>query len=92
MQDIMRGRRTHGNVFLKRPLGLQYTNQASMRNIFILGFSLYNGLSITQYFASFTETEGHGPIATGSTVFNGARLCPAYDSTHCCMYVDAPSI
>lgn len=51
---------------------MQYANQASMRNIFILGFALFNGLSIPAYFAKYTESEGHGPVDTGSQEFNGA--------------------
>lgn len=50
---------------------MQYTNQGSMRNVFILGFSLYNGLSIAAYFTAFTESEGHGPVDTTSSEFNG---------------------
>jgi solute carrier family 23 (nucleobase transporter), member 1 len=34
---------------------MQYTDQGSIRNIFILGFSLYNGLSIASYFGAFTR-------------------------------------
>ena len=51
---------------------MQYTNQGSMRNIFILGFSLFNGLSISSYFEAYTESEEHGPVDTGSSEFNGA--------------------
>eukprot|EP00892_Ulva_mutabilis_P012819 jgi/Ulvmu1/990/UM103_0017.1 len=49
---------------------MQYANQASMRNIFILGFALFNGLSIPDYFSRYTESEGHGPVNTGSQEFN----------------------
>lgn len=50
----------------------QYTNQANMRNIFILGFSLYNGLSISSYFTAYEESEGNGPVNTSNQEFNGA--------------------
>lgn len=52
---------------------MQYTNQGSMRNIFILGFALYNGLSISAYFTAYTESEEHGPVNTSSSEFNGAH-------------------
>lgn len=50
----------------------QYTNQANMRNIFILGFSLYNGLSISNYFEAYEEAEDHGAVNTSNQEFNGA--------------------
>ena len=49
----------------------QYANMASMRNIFIIGFALYNGLSISRYFEAYTESEGHGPVNTSNQEFNG---------------------
>ena len=76
---------------------MQYANQASMRNIFILGFALFNGLSIPAYFTKFTESEGHGPVDTGSQEFNGVPAVSAFTPampTNCpvpafcpCMYV-----
>ena len=62
----------------------QYANMASMRNIFIIGFSLYNGLSIAHYFETFEENEGHGPVNTGNQEFNGAPvLACAWCATGC---------
>ncbi|CAH2049632.1 unnamed protein product [Thlaspi arvense] len=44
---------------------LQYCNLNSFRNMFILGFSIYLGLSIPQYFNGYTAVNGRGPVHTG---------------------------
>ncbi|KAF6262263.1 permease family-domain-containing protein [Scenedesmus sp. NREL 46B-D3] len=49
---------------------MQFADQRSNRNIFILGFSLYMGLSIPFYFGDYTAKHGMGPIQTSSLVFN----------------------
>ncbi|KAF8056380.1 NAT1 [Scenedesmus sp. PABB004] len=49
---------------------MRHTDQRSNRNIFILGFSLYMGLSVTYYFETQTQKHGVGPIATRSAVAN----------------------
>lgn len=49
---------------------MQFADQRSNRNIFILGFSLYMGLSIPYYFGDYTTKHGMGPIQTASAVFN----------------------
>ena len=57
------------------------------RNIFCLGFALYMGLSIPDYFTTFTATYGHGPVNTGSQSFNSESslmLHPACEEL-CCL-------
>lgn len=51
---------------------MQYTDQNSPRNIFILGFGLYMGLSVPFYFSSYTTANGHGPVNSGNYAVNGA--------------------
>lgn len=49
---------------------LQFTNMNHSRSMFILGFSLFMGLSVPQYFNEFAATAGHGPVHTHSHWFN----------------------
>ncbi|KAK9286750.1 hypothetical protein L1049_015154 [Liquidambar formosana] len=49
---------------------LQFCNLNSFRTIFILGFSLFMGLSVPQYFNEYVLISGHGPVHTRSTWFN----------------------
>ncbi|XP_024524652.1 nucleobase-ascorbate transporter 1 [Selaginella moellendorffii] len=49
---------------------LQFTNLNIIRNLFILGFTLFMGFSIPQYFYEFTISSGHGPVHTGAGWFN----------------------
>uniref|UniRef100_A0A7S0S0M7 Uncharacterized protein n=1 Tax=Chlamydomonas leiostraca TaxID=1034604 RepID=A0A7S0S0M7_9CHLO len=50
---------------------LQFTDQNSPRNLFIVGFSIYMGLSVPQFFGAYAAAHGgKGPIATGSSHFN----------------------
>ncbi|KAF2535976.1 hypothetical protein F2Q68_00021056 [Brassica cretica] len=49
---------------------LQYCNLNSFRTLFILGFSIFLGLSIPQYFNEHTAIKGYGPIHTGARWFN----------------------
>eukprot|EP01023_Acetabularia_acetabulum_P022421 TRINITY_DN22064_c1_g1_i4.p1 TRINITY_DN22064_c1_g1~~TRINITY_DN22064_c1_g1_i4.p1 ORF type:complete len:580 (+),score=98.25 TRINITY_DN22064_c1_g1_i4:77-1816(+) len=49
---------------------LQYADMNSSRNLFIVGFALYNGLSVQAYFNQYNDTNGHFPIDTKSTEFN----------------------
>lgn len=46
---------------------LQFCNLNSYRTMFILGFSLFMGLSVPQYFNEYLLVSGHGPVHTGST-------------------------
>lgn len=46
---------------------LQFCNLNSNRSMFIVGFSLFIGLSIPQYFNEYLALSGHGPVHTGST-------------------------
>ncbi|CAB4290710.1 unnamed protein product [Prunus armeniaca] len=49
---------------------LQFCNLNSFRSKFIVGFALFMGLSVPQYFNEYLATSGHGPVHTGSTWFN----------------------
>lgn len=46
---------------------LQFCNLNSYRSKFIVGFALFMGLSVPQYFNEYLATSGHGPVHTGST-------------------------
>ena len=43
---------------------LQFANMNLTRNIFVVGFSLFMGLSVPQYFREFAIRAGHGPVHT----------------------------
>lgn len=45
---------------------LQFCNLNSLRTKFILGFSIYLGLSVPQYFNGYVITTGDGPVHSGS--------------------------
>ncbi|KAI6682908.1 hypothetical protein NL676_028821 [Syzygium grande] len=49
---------------------LQFCNLNSFRTKFILGFSVFMGLSIPQYFNEYTALNGYGPVHTGGRWFN----------------------
>ncbi|GKV30381.1 hypothetical protein SLEP1_g39199 [Rubroshorea leprosula] len=49
---------------------LQFANNNSMRNIYVLGVSLFLGISISQYFVSKSTPTGGGPTRTGAGWFN----------------------
>ncbi|KAL8140538.1 hypothetical protein V2J09_006559 [Rumex salicifolius] len=49
---------------------LQFTNMNSMRNLFIVGVSLFLGLSIPEYFMEYTTVALHGPAHTKAGWFN----------------------
>ncbi|CAL9773894.1 unnamed protein product [Musa acuminata subsp. burmannicoides] len=49
---------------------LQFSNLNSFRTKFILGFSVFLGLSIPQYFKEYTSVAGYGPVHTGARWFN----------------------
>ncbi|KAI4326687.1 hypothetical protein MLD38_031974 [Melastoma candidum] len=49
---------------------LQFCNLNSFRTKFILGFSVFMGLSIPQYFNEYTTLHGYGPVHTGARWFN----------------------
>lgn len=50
---------------------IQFANSNSMRNIYVLGVSLFMGISIPQYFVMKTDIGGHGPLRTHAGWFNG---------------------
>lgn len=49
---------------------LQFTNMNSMRNLFIVGVSLFLGLSVPEYFREYTLKALHGPSHTRAIWFN----------------------
>ncbi|THU66283.1 hypothetical protein C4D60_Mb05t12520 [Musa balbisiana] len=49
---------------------LQFCNLNSFRTKFILGFSVFMGLSIPQYFNEYTSVAGYGPVHTKARWFN----------------------
>ncbi|KAL3655221.1 N-terminal acetyltransferase [Castilleja foliolosa] len=49
---------------------IQFMNNNSMRNIYVLGVSLFLGISIPQYFIMNTDANGHGPLRTSAGWFN----------------------
>ncbi|KAL9253543.1 Nucleobase-ascorbate transporter 6-like protein [Drosera capensis] len=49
---------------------LQFCNLNSFRTKFILGISIFLGLSIPQYFNEFIAINKHGPVYTGARWFN----------------------
>jgi len=49
---------------------LQFANMNLTRNIFVVGFSLFMGLSVPQYFSEFALRAGHGPVHTNARWFN----------------------
>ncbi|OVA10506.1 Reticulon [Macleaya cordata] len=49
---------------------IQFANNNSMRNLYILGLSLFLGISIPQYFNDFTASSGHGPVKSAGGWFN----------------------
>lgn len=49
---------------------LQFANMNSTRNLFVVGFALFMGFSVPQYFREFELRAGHGPVNTNSRWFN----------------------
>lgn len=49
---------------------LQFTNMNSMRNLFIVGVSLFLGLSIPEYFSRYLASGQQGPAHTKAEWFN----------------------
>ncbi|KAG6686642.1 hypothetical protein I3842_11G030300 [Carya illinoinensis] len=49
---------------------LQFCNLNSFRTKFILGFSVFMGLSVPQYFNEYTAVNGYGPVHTSARWFN----------------------
>uniref|UniRef100_A0A0D9X778 Nucleobase-ascorbate transporter 2 n=1 Tax=Leersia perrieri TaxID=77586 RepID=A0A0D9X778_9ORYZ len=49
---------------------MQFTNMNSMRNLFIIGVSLFLGISIPEYFFRYTMSSSHGPAHTRAGWFN----------------------
>ncbi|KAJ8771560.1 hypothetical protein K2173_026737 [Erythroxylum novogranatense] len=49
---------------------IQFANNNSLRNHYVLGLSLFLAISIPQYFVSNTTRDGHGPVGTGAGWFN----------------------
>ncbi|ONK64833.1 uncharacterized protein A4U43_C07F30440 [Asparagus officinalis] len=49
---------------------IQFANNNSMRNLYIIGLSLFLGISVPQYFNEFTRSAGHGPVKTNAGWFD----------------------
>uniref|UniRef100_A0A0E0P3A4 Nucleobase-ascorbate transporter 6 n=1 Tax=Oryza rufipogon TaxID=4529 RepID=A0A0E0P3A4_ORYRU len=49
---------------------LQFCNLNSFRTKFIVGFSVFMGLSVPQYFNEYTSVAGYGPVHTHARWFN----------------------
>ncbi|CAA2956600.1 nucleobase-ascorbate transporter 6 [Olea europaea subsp. europaea] len=49
---------------------LQFCNLNSFRTKFILGFSIFMGLSVPQYFNEYTVINGYGPVHSSGRWFN----------------------
>ncbi|CAA2999888.1 nucleobase-ascorbate transporter 6 [Olea europaea subsp. europaea] len=49
---------------------LQFCNLNSFRTKFILGFSIFMGLSVPQYFNEYTAINGYGPVHSSGRWFN----------------------
>ncbi|KAF7829729.1 nucleobase-ascorbate transporter 3 [Senna tora] len=50
---------------------IQFANNNSIRNLYVLGLSLFLGISVSQYFVGNTTVDGHGPVRTNAGWFNG---------------------
>uniref|UniRef100_A0A5B7AAZ5 Putative nucleobase-ascorbate transporter 6 n=1 Tax=Davidia involucrata TaxID=16924 RepID=A0A5B7AAZ5_DAVIN len=55
---------------------LQFCNLNSFRTKFILGFSVFMGLSIPQYFNEYTAIKGYGPVHSDGRWFNDVINVP----------------
>ncbi|KAL8141147.1 hypothetical protein V2J09_007168 [Rumex salicifolius] len=49
---------------------IQFTNHNSMRNNYVLGLTLFLGISIPYYFWSYTMSNDHGPVKTDGGWFD----------------------
>ncbi|KAL8141972.1 hypothetical protein V2J09_015004 [Rumex salicifolius] len=49
---------------------LQFCNLNSFRTKLVLGFSIFLGLSVAQYFNEYTAINSYGPVHTGARWFN----------------------
>lgn len=59
---------------------LQFCNLNSFRTKFILGFSVFMGLSVPQYFNEYTSVAGYGPVHTHSRWVCTAVFHKSYSS------------
>ncbi|KAI5415822.1 N-terminal acetyltransferase [Lathyrus oleraceus] len=49
---------------------LQFTNMNSMRNLIIIGLTLFLGISVPQFFDQYWTNSRHGPVHTNALWFN----------------------
>jgi xanthine/uracil permease len=61
---------------------LQFTNMNSMRNLFIVGVSLFLGLSIPEYFREYTIRTLHGPAHTKAGWVSFLFINQSYEYDH----------
>ncbi|KAG5526307.1 hypothetical protein RHGRI_032552 [Rhododendron griersonianum] len=58
-------------IFASAGIGLlQFCNLNRLRTKFVVAYSIFMGLSITQYFYGYIVTSGHGPVHTNAHWFN----------------------
>lgn len=62
---------------------LQFCNLNSFRTKFIMGFSLFMGLSVPQYFNEYTSVAGYGPVHTGARWVRELELALHVIVLHC---------
>lgn len=69
---------------------MQFANNNSLRNFYILGLSLFLGISIPQYFVMNTDmTTGHGPIRTGGGWVSFVHYMPLCFSLNFFLHINA---
>jgi len=57
---------------------IQFSNNNSMRNHYVLGLALFLGISIPQYFVSNTTGDGHGPVRTNGGWVSHTKTLQAF--------------
>ena len=63
---------------------MQFANKNSMRNIYIIGLSLFLGISVPQYFNEYTSSAGRGPARTNAGwVFEASPFTPITFTNFC---------
>ena len=69
---------------------MQFANPNSLRNQYVLGLSLFLGISIPQYFVMSTDMNtGHGPIRTGGGWVSFVHYMPPCFSLNFFLHINA---
>jgi nucleobase transporter 1/2 len=71
---------------------LQFTNMNLTRNIFVVGFSIFLGLSVPQYFSEFAIRSDHGPVHTHALWVNFLSLFSYVDFSVGIYYIGIVSL